>query len=157
MALVSAHREVGAITFGSHTLEVTSDHPVFDPDTGAFHDAGDWLLGKRRRLLRAEGSRLEAVAVTATKAFARLTTVFDLTVEHEWHTFVANGVVVHNKSIARSCLPTDGGAAVFDGATCTCDGTSTSTGVWSCFPGEAGSCVGCEDGRDGGLVDGGVP
>jgi hypothetical protein len=152
LAVISAHREVGAITFGHDALEVTSDHPVFDPDTGSFHDAGDWLLGQRRRLLRSEGSRVEAVAVTATQAFVRLTTVFDLTVEHEWHTFVANGVVVHNKSIAFLCQLPDGGLVAPEASPCDCG--NGMEGRWSCeAPGEPAVCRFC--GRD--LADGGVP
>jgi hypothetical protein len=149
VAIVSAQREVGAITFGNRSLQVTSDHPLFDPDTGSFHDAGDWLLGTRRRLLCADGARVEPVVVTATQAFVGVTTVFDLTVEHAWHTFVANDVVVHNK-IFLNCKNTDGGVVMIR-TSCECPGGGRGE-VLCTGPRELATCENCQD-----LPDGGVP
>ncbi|PZR14375.1 MAG: hypothetical protein DI536_09940 [Archangium gephyra] len=117
-------REHGALTIGNTTLHVTSDHPLFDPQTREFHPAGDWLLGLRTQLLAFDGDRPE---VTAMKPFAGIETVFDLTVASSLHTFVAEGIVVHNKTPLR-CTLADGGF-LLEGEKCTCsDGTEGDLG-----------------------------
>ena len=108
-------REHGAITFGATTLHVTSDHPLFDPQTREFHPAGDWLLGLRTQLLAFDGDMPE---VTVTRTFAGIETVFDLTVASPLHTFVAEGIVVHNKQPIQ-CPLADGGV-LYEGESCTC-------------------------------------
>lgn len=139
----TSERECGSLTVGGAAFTVTSDHPLFDPITGSFHAAGDWLTGSRSRLLAFDGERTFPVEVAHRESFARISQVFDLTVAHAWHTFVAEGVVVHNKSKALpGCEVPDAGLVSGGaiGGSCSCaDG---GTGVWLC--GGAGGSATCQ-------------
>lgn len=144
VAVRKAQRECGALGFGSVTLTVTSDHPLFDPDTRQFHPAGDWLRGARSHLLAFDGQRTRAIEVTTRQLFVAVRAVFDLTVAHPWHTFVAEGLVVHNKSDAGVfCALPDGGLLASGGVSaqaCAC--AAGTRGVWSCESSVA-TCVQC--------------
>jgi hypothetical protein len=153
--ILTSQRECGALTFGDSTLTVTSDHPLFDPNTRQFHPAGDWLTGARVRLLAFDGEGTRAIEVSARQMFVSVSQVFDLTVEHAWHTFVAEGLVVHNKTdagVERSCDLPDAGliiAGTVSNQPCTC--TNGSRGVWSCdAAGLLATCVQCGQPIDGG-------
>ena len=99
-AIRSAHRECLSIALsGDRTLVATSDHPVFDPDEGDYFPAGDWALGKRKRLLEVTEQGVQAVEVESTSIYSGVRKVFDLTVDSPHHNFVADGIVVHNKSV----------------------------------------------------------
>lgn len=138
----SAQRECGALTFGDSALTVTSDHPLFDPQTRRFHPAGDWLTGARTRLLAFEGERTRDLEVAAHQRFVAVSQVFDLTVEHAWHTFVAEGIVVHNKQPPPCALPDGRFISVgISAEACTC--SSGPSGVWSCPSGGTAVCARC--------------
>jgi hypothetical protein len=98
LAIRVARRECGTVRHAGGALCVTTDHPLYDPDADAFYPAGDWLLGSRRAVLVHTDGRVEREVLTEVETFTRVDDVFDLTVAHEWHTFVADGVVVHNKT-----------------------------------------------------------
>lgn len=108
-AVIVGKRECGTLRFSGRTLAVTSDHPLYDPLAGDFFPAGDWLLGLRTHLFEISDSGGTAVRVEASEAFTRIDDVFDLTVAHEWHTFIAEGVLVHNKQpLPLECLTPTG-------------------------------------------------
>lgn len=156
VAVRVSQRECGTLRHASGALCVTTDHPIYDPDARAFFPAGDWLMGTRKAVLVAGSGLVHRAVLTAVEVFTRVDDVFDLTVEHEWHTFVADGVVVHNKTppcsapslTTCSCI-TDGGAVGI--GTPTCESTWGAPTCVQCRP------VGTFDGgvRDGGLSDGG--
>lgn len=99
-AIRTATREcVGIELGGGERLVCTSNHPIFDPARREYRSAGDWVTQSGLSVLRAVDGRFEPVSPTATSAFAGLLRVFDLTVSGAHHNFVADGVVVHNKSI----------------------------------------------------------
>jgi hypothetical protein len=81
--------------------------------------------------------------------------VYDLTVEHEWHTFVANRVVVHNTTYQR-CLFPDGGTFLAN-VRPLCECPDGGTGRLSCSTtDEFVLCTSCGNFLpDGGLSDGG--
>jgi len=118
-AIRRAPRECGRL----NDLTVTSAHPLFDPEEGVWAPAGDWLLGVREVFLGERGP----MRVTRAERFVGIEDVFDLTVAHELHTFVANGVVVHNKSPLRyACeAQTADGTKVMGGARCACGPDTT--------------------------------
>lgn len=101
-AIAKATRECVQLRFGGGALMLTSDHPVYCPVEKVWAPAGDWALGKRTWLLQLMGASLATVEVTEVSTFAGVSDVFDLTVDDDAHTFVANGVVVHNKSFSRN-------------------------------------------------------
>lgn len=98
-----ATRECIALGFGEGELIATSDHPLYCPTTREWAPAGDWVLGKRTHLLGAGGEEVAPIAVARSTIFAGVRDVFDLSVEHRLHNFVANGVLVHNKKYAPMC------------------------------------------------------
>lgn len=152
-AVVGSTRECGTLTLGDRRLSVTSDHPLYDPLAKGFFVAGDWLLGRRTHLALVTDEGLRVVAVERVEVFTRVDEVFDLTVEHEWHTFVAEGVLVHNKPAADCKVPDGGGFVAYTGGAvgtepCTC--TDGREGRWTCdSSGGTPVCVAC------GGVDGG--
>lgn len=157
VAIVGSTRECGTLSFVGRRLSVTSDHPLYDPLARDFFPAGDWLLGKRTHLAMPTGSGLQVLAVEQVEVFSRVDEVFDLTVEHAWHTFVAEGVLVHNKQPAPCDAPDANEFIAYTGPTagsqpCSCaDG---GVGRWRCeLSGGQAVCVAC-GGADGG-VDGG--
>lgn len=146
--IVGSKRECGSLTFDTGTLVVTPDHPLFDPDAGGFYPAGEWLLGDRSRVLRLVDGALEVSQPKAHALFSRMDDVFDLTVEHEWHTFVADGVVVHNKQPAYACASDDGSLLLqdrTDQVACTCkpDGGPTTSGFVDCENGSRRAVCRC--------------
>ncbi len=124
----SAKRECGRLD----GLRLTSSHPLYDPEKHEWAPAGDWLLGLRTTLQTLDGPK----RVLKVERFVGVDDVFDLTVDHPLHTFVADGVVVHNKSPPRAqCLGADG-ALVFEFNECACPHPDE-TGFLSC-PFDAG-------------------
>ncbi|MEZ4336094.1 MAG: Hint domain-containing protein [Sandaracinaceae bacterium] len=147
-AIRTATRETMRFTFGDGALRLTTDHPVFCPDEGVYAPAGDWVLGKRAALLRRTDAGLAWVLVEADLAGAEVHDVFDLTVASPHHSFLAEGVVVHNKSpLDAGVLCTDStGLTHAEGDSCTCEGA---LGRYVC-EGAVAVCSAC-----GGTVDGG--
>ncbi|MCA9610561.1 MAG: hypothetical protein KC619_33425 [Myxococcales bacterium] len=124
-AIRTATRETMRFAFGDGALRLTTDHPVFCPDEGVYAPAGDWVLGRRAALLRLTDAGLARVPVEADLAGAEVHDVFDLTVASAHHSFLAEGVVVHNKSAydaGSMCIDADG-VAHHDGDPCTCPST----------------------------------
>lgn len=150
-AIRSSVREV--FSFHGGALLVTGDHPLFDPMSGTFHPAMDWLTGRRSTLMAASSS-WAGVQMVTEHAPAGLHEVFDLTVDHRWHTFVAGGIVVHNKS--GGCFNENGSPFTQD-EPCSC-GDGGLSGYRSCertslYLGPTlSACTRC-----GLLVDGGLP
>jgi len=86
---------------GSQSVWLTEEHPLYSPELSGFRPAGSWLNGELEQTLSAEGDQL--VAKSGGWLDQRPCRVVDLTVDAEPHTFVAAGIVVHNKE--AFCLP----------------------------------------------------
>ena len=140
-------RECITLSFSGGSLQCTTDHPLYCPESKGWHPAGDWALGKRTSLLRVDGKGQRVVKVESVSMFSGVHEVFDLTVEHELHNFVADGILVHNKSPARQTCA-DG---QLEESPCTCGGGSTGlvlcdpatnqSACTSCVPGDAGQPI----------------
>lgn len=154
-AITSATRECGSLEVGGRTLKLTSDHPVYDPIAKGFFPAGDWLLGDRKHLLEIGDDGPRVVQVDGAKLFCAVSEVFDLTVEHEWHTFVAEDIVVHNKQPAGCFVPDAGvftSIATPEEERPICRCADAGIGRWTCTgSGGQPSCERC------GSVDAGTP
>ncbi|MDP3236137.1 MAG: Hint domain-containing protein [Myxococcales bacterium] len=153
-AMRTAQRECVTLSTTRGVLKCTTDHPLYDPDTATWADAGDWVLGKRSTLLwvpEADDAPLERVVVEAGNTVS-LEQVFDLTVDHALHDFVANGLLVHNKSPPITRCDPDAGP------TYTCSCAPGFTPISSCPDGRLDcDCVPSDAGvRDAGTTDGGV-
>lgn len=116
----SARRECIELRGEGVVLTVTSDHPLYCPETKQWAPAGDWALGRRTQLLRVSAESMAPVRITGVSTFAGLHDVFDLTVDHPLHNFIANGLLVHNKQNTAYCYPDQSGDNKFDGQECVC-------------------------------------
>lgn len=76
-------------------LLATSEHPLFDRSAGRYRAAGE--LRKGDSLTLPEGGTLRDSRIV-TISDGPVVPVYDLTVEGPHHNFLANGVLVHNKS-----------------------------------------------------------
>jgi hypothetical protein len=150
-----AHRECVSLGFGAgEALVCTSDHPLYCPVTREWAPAGDWALRRRTQLLRAEVEGAAAVAVSSVSTFAGVHDVFDLTVDHPLHDFVANGIVVHNKSPPLDCRADVQTLTLQAQTTCGADGTITVALNGSCrvtTTGASGAGLPSEGSADRGL------
>ncbi len=125
----SAERECVALNFSGGRLVCTPSHPLLDPTDGTYAPAGEWVLGPARsQLLVVGASAIAARAVTATQVDAGVRRVFDISVDHPLHNFIAGGVVVHNKSY-DPCIGDDG-----SDPWCTTEGTSTTASATTGAP-----------------------
>lgn len=97
VAIESAAREVGSLEVGDRRLLLTSDHPVYCPVSGSYHSAGAWFLRQRRDVTFFDEA-ITAATVTRAEPHVGVRSVFDLTVDSSHRNFIANGVIVHNKS-----------------------------------------------------------
>lgn len=135
----SATRECVAIVDdrGAELL-VTADHPVYAVDHAAFVDAGHFVLGRARTLLVIDDLAPERRATPRPagpgRTFAGVHEVLDLGVTGDHPTFIAGGVVVHNKTVDCKATPsfcsgtaTDTAADTTTGTTDTTTSTATST------------------------------
>ncbi len=115
-----AQREVMQLSGEGFSLNCTTDHPLYDPRAKTWAPAGDWVLGQRSSLLFVpDDAPPRVVEVSARNIAAGVSEVFDLSVLHELHNFVANGVLVHNKTDPRACPAADGGITL-GGESCSC-------------------------------------
>lgn len=156
-AVIKSTRECGTLRFSGRALSVTSDHPLYDPQAHGFFPAGDWLLGLRTHLLEITDSGAVAVPVENFEAFTRIDDVFDLTVAHEWHTFIAEGVLVHNKQPPSCTSPTGDRVSMYEERGPRCDCADGGVGEWVCDVNRSPqvTCERCGGARDGGATDGG--
>jgi hypothetical protein len=135
----ASQRECLMLSFDGGALQCTSDHPLYCPSSKAWHPAGDWALGKRNSLLQVTGEGQRVIEVTSVSTFSGVHDVFDLSVEHPLHNFVADGVLVHNKQPPPiTCA--DGGMSR---QACAC-AAGRGSGFISCDPvTQAAVCNGC--------------
>ena len=85
-------------------------------------------------------------AARGIAAFAGVPEVFDLTVDHPLHNFIANGVLVHKKEPIETCSFPGSGERVRQYERCECpDGTESTVDCSSHF---FAVCFGCPDAGD---------
>jgi hypothetical protein len=138
------------------SLRCSSDHPLYDPSTHEWAPAGDWMLAKRSALLLVADEPVvpRQVLVTGRSLDGLVTELIDLSVAHELHNFVAEGILVHNKPPIRSSCSTPGSgfAQQPEGNACACG--NGSTGELSC-PDGITKCVYPNSSVDCAAADGG--
>jgi hypothetical protein len=86
------------LVVGDESVWLTTEHPLYSPELGAFRPAAAWLQGGLKQTLSETGATLS----TGTGGWLdqKPCRVVDLTVADAPHTFVAAGIVVHNKSLS---------------------------------------------------------
>ncbi len=78
-------------------MEVTGEHPFYDPDAGRYRPARELRPGDALYALDAAGRLGRVQLLSVTDASGPAAPVFNLTVEGEHHDYFAEGVLVHNK------------------------------------------------------------
>lgn len=89
------------LVIGEKALWLTAEHPLYSPEARGFRPAQEWLSGELDRTLSENGA--ERATRPSGWLDQRPCRVVDLSVADAPHTFVAEGVVVHNKDVAE-CL-----------------------------------------------------
>jgi hypothetical protein len=87
---------------GGERLRCTPDHPIYHPGTDSYRLAGEWITSGATTVSRVVEGRVIEQAVRSVSAYAGLMEVFDLSVDGPHANFIADGVVVHNKSPNKS-------------------------------------------------------
>ena len=147
----SAHRECVRLSYAGLELLATSDHPLYCPISRQWAPAGDWALGEKTHLLRVVAEGVIPVTVEQVSTFAGVHEVFDLTVDHELHNFIANDVLVHNKQNPALCYLPDR-QPTMNNETCTCQNGGQGR-VQCSGGGSSATCVDCA--ADAGTPDAG--
>lgn len=83
---------------GGERLRCTPSHPIYHPDTDSYRVAGEWITHGTTTVARVVEGRVIHQAVASVSAYVGLMEVFDLSVDGPHSNFIADGVVVHNKS-----------------------------------------------------------
>lgn len=108
-----AHAEAETLTLDAgdaHIAGMTAEHPIWVVSRDAWVAAGDLREGDVVCVLDRDGARAGTRVVESIRATGRSEIVFDLSVEGPEHTFFADDVLAHNKSIAcppQSCVGAD--------------------------------------------------
>jgi hypothetical protein len=140
-AMVRATREVMRLSGENFSLTCTTDHPLYDPVAKTWSPAGDWVLGTRSALMLVpgEGAPTRVVTVITREVSAGIAEVFDVSVAHALHNFVAGNVLVHNKSPIRQTCDVQLGVSMSEGDDCT-------------LPDAGRGAVACSSNPDGGVA-----
>lgn len=93
------------LVIGGKALWLTAEHPLYSPEARGFRPAQEWLSGELDRTLSENGA--ERATRPSGWLDQRPCRVVDLSVADAPHTFVAEGVVVHNKEVADCQIDED--------------------------------------------------
>lgn len=77
------------------SLRLTSDHPVWSPETRRYEAAGKWVLGELQLLATVVDERPGVTVVTGREAYVGVLPVYDLVLAAPHNSFVAEQIVVH--------------------------------------------------------------
>lgn len=102
-APIEGIRQSTEVTFGlrvegKELLVVTPTHPIYSPRLGKYVPARRWETHELSEVLHVAADGRATPAQVSVEAVAGTRRVFDLTVGSAQHNFVADGVLVHNKS-----------------------------------------------------------
>ncbi|HEY0138070.1 MAG TPA: Hint domain-containing protein [Nannocystis sp.] len=96
IAVRRAERECVCLHLPGGTLRLTSDHPVWSPETCRYEAAGLWVTGHLQLLTCLAGDRAGLTVVTARESFVGVLPVLDLVLAAPQHSFLASQVLVHS-------------------------------------------------------------
>lgn len=82
-------------TASGGVLRLTSDHPVWSPETRRYEAAGRWVTGELQLLATVVDERPGVTVVTDRERYVGVLPVYDLVLAAPHHTFLADQVVVH--------------------------------------------------------------
>lgn len=76
-------------------LRLTSDHPVWSPETRRFESASKWVTGDLQQLVTVIDERSGITRVTGREAYVGVLRVYELVLAPPDHCFLADRVVIH--------------------------------------------------------------
>ena len=82
---------------GGGELVVTQEHPLWDPVAQKFKPAGKFTRSSTVTVSDGQLGAMRQLSIVAISSQHVMKRVYDLTISSPAHTFIANGVVVHNK------------------------------------------------------------
>ena len=82
---------------GGSELLVTQEHPLWDPVAQKFKPAGKFTRSSTVTVSDGQLGAMRQLSIVAISSQHVMKRVYDLTISSPTHTFIANGVVVHNK------------------------------------------------------------
>ena len=135
------------------SLQVTAEHPFFDPRSNGYRPIGEFAVGAQVALVRANGglqAKTDELEIAAKDVSARKgTSVYNVTVGQPFENYLAEGIIVHNKpaSYCGSCAGEGQDCSTRSccggqGVSLICDGNHTcQTAAHTCV-GENTSCMG---------------
>lgn len=88
-----------------HVEGVTKTHPIWVASRRAWIEVAELAAGGVLTVLERDRAHAGTRIVESIRATGCLEPVFDLAVEGPGHTFFADDVLVHNKSVAPPCYP----------------------------------------------------
>ena len=77
-------------------LRLTSDHPVWSPETCRYEAAGRWVTGHLQLLTSHIGDRLGLTVVIGREYFVGVLPVYDLVLAAPHQSFLADHILVHS-------------------------------------------------------------
>ncbi len=102
---VASARRIHTIDVGGRRVTTTEAHPFWEAEKRTWVHAADLACGNVLALF--EDGRLVPHTIDAVGELARDVEVFNLTVEGPEHTYFAEDIAVHNKSVMPCCPPPD--------------------------------------------------
>ena len=78
------------------SLRLTSDHPVWSPETRRFEAAGRWVTGHLQLLSCHVGDKPGVTVVTGREYFVGVLPVYDLVLAAPHQCFLADNILVHS-------------------------------------------------------------
>jgi hypothetical protein len=81
---------------GGSALRLTSDHPVWSPETCRYEAAGKWVTGHLQLLTCVPLLRPAMTVVTEREYFVGVLPVYDLVLAGPHHSYLAGQVLVHS-------------------------------------------------------------
>lgn len=102
--VAGSHRRAGqallsAVLADGRAIRATKEHPFWDPDAREYRPLGRWVAGQRMLARAGPGAPFAPVRLLRLEPVAGEYEVFNVSIAHPNHNFVAGGVLVHNKFI----------------------------------------------------------
>lgn len=86
-------------------LCVTTDHPIYSPETRTYEKALKWISAELSEFYMLEQNKTVKANVTLLPIGSEKVKVFDISVDSPFGNFIANGILVHNKTPPLEVTP----------------------------------------------------
>ena len=85
-------------------IQVTREHPFYDPEQGRYRSIGDFRIGDRLAQVSADG-KMTMLAIGEIREVGGLVTVYNVEVADPNHNYIVAGILAHNKTPTPSPRP----------------------------------------------------